>query len=62
DLVKASDWVTDIGPEGGVEGGQIIAEGTPEEVAEIRESYTGNFLKEELEKSAQMAVGSNENK
>ncbi|MEX0772272.1 MAG: excinuclease ABC subunit UvrA [Balneolales bacterium] len=51
DLIKASDWVVDIGPEGGHEGGEIIAEGTPEQVAEVKESYTGKFLKDELEKS-----------
>jgi len=50
DLIKAADWVIDLGPEGGDEGGQIIAEGTPEEVAEIEDSYTGNFLKEEFER------------
>lgn len=51
DLVKASDWVVDIGPEGGSEGGEVIAAGTPEQVAEVKRSYTGKFLKEELEKS-----------
>ncbi len=50
DLIKAADWIIDIGPEGGAEGGQIIAEGTPEEVAEIKESYTGTFLKQEFER------------
>ena len=50
DLIKAADWVIDLGPEGGDGGGQIIAEGTPEEVAEVKESYTGKFLKEELDR------------
>jgi excinuclease ABC subunit A len=50
DLIKAADWIIDIGPEGGSEGGEIIAEGTPEEIAEIEESYTGNFLKQEFER------------
>ena len=50
DLIKAADWVIDLGPEGGNGGGQIIAEGTPEEVAEVKESYTGKFLKEELDR------------
>lgn len=45
DLVKAADWVIDLGPEGGIEGGQLIAEGTPEEVAKVKKSYTGQFLK-----------------
>ena len=48
DLVKAADWVIDLGPEGGVEGGQLIAEGTPEDVAKVKESYTGQFLKSML--------------
>ncbi len=51
DLIKASDWVIDIGPEGGAAGGRIIAEGTPEAIAANPESVTGKFLKEELERS-----------
>jgi len=50
DLIKASDWVIDLGPEGGVGGGEIIAEGTPEEVSENSKSYTGQFLKQEFER------------
>ncbi len=50
DLIKAADWIIDLGPEGGVDGGQVIAEGTPEEVAKIEDSYTGQFLKEEFER------------
>jgi excinuclease ABC subunit A len=46
DLVKAADWVIDLGPEGGVAGGQLLAEGTPEDVAQVKESYTGQCLKE----------------
>ena len=45
DVIKTADWVIDLGPEGGKGGGLIIAEGTPEEVAEVKESYTGIFLK-----------------
>jgi excinuclease ABC subunit A len=45
DVIKTADWVVDMGPEGGVEGGKIIAEGTPEKVAETKGSYTGEFLK-----------------
>ena len=48
DIIKNSDWIIDIGPEGGFEGGTIIAEGTPEEIAEMTHSYTGQFLKMEL--------------
>lgn len=50
DLIKAADWIIDLGPEGGAGGGEIIATGTPEEVAEIDISYTGKFLKEEFER------------
>ena len=45
DVIKTADWVVDMGPEGGVEGGEIIAEGTPEKVSETKGSYTGQFLK-----------------
>ena len=51
DVIKTADWVIDLGPEGGKGGGMIIAEGTPEEVAEVKESYTGIFLKPMLEQS-----------
>jgi excinuclease ABC subunit A len=50
DLIKAADWIIDLGPEGGAGGGQIIAQGSPEEVAEVKDSYTGQFLKEEFER------------
>ena len=46
DVIKTADWIVDMGPEGGVNGGKIIAEGNPEKVSEIADSYTGNFLKE----------------
>jgi excinuclease ABC subunit A len=45
DLVKAADWVIDLGPEGGMAGGQLLAEGTPEDVAKVEGSYTGQCLK-----------------
>ena len=45
DVVKTADWVIDLGPEGGSGGGMIIAEGTPEQVAAEKASYTGSFLK-----------------
>ena len=50
DVIKVSDHVIDVGPEGGNKGGYIIAEGTPEQVAKVKGSYTGFFLKEELKK------------
>jgi excinuclease ABC subunit A len=46
DVIKSADWVIDLGPEGGGGGGRIIAQGTPEEIAEVSESYTGKFLRE----------------
>jgi excinuclease ABC subunit A len=48
DVIKTADWVIDMGPEGGIEGGEIIAEGTPEKVSETKGSYTGLFLKDIL--------------
>lgn len=48
DVIKTADWIIDLGPEGGDKGGFIIAEGTPEEVAEVKESYTGRYLKNYL--------------
>jgi excinuclease ABC subunit A len=44
DVIKTADWIIDMGPEGGSGGGTVVAEGTPEEVATIRASYTGHFL------------------
>jgi excinuclease ABC subunit A len=49
DLIACSDWVVDMGPEGGEQGGYIVAEGTPEEVAERTESHTGRFLRATLD-------------
>jgi excinuclease ABC subunit A len=48
DLVKSADYVIDIGPEGGAGGGNIVAKGTPEEVAEVKASHTGRYLKKIL--------------
>jgi len=48
DVIKCSDWVIDMGPEGGFRGGMVVAEGTPEVVAKVKESYTGQFLGEIL--------------
>ncbi|MGT2808500.1 excinuclease ABC subunit UvrA [Streptococcus iniae] len=48
DVIKSADHIIDLGPEGGIGGGQIIATGTPEEVAAVPESYTGQYLKEKL--------------
>jgi len=48
DVIKSSDWVIDMGPEGGFRGGLVVAEGTPEEVAKVKASYTGQYLAEIL--------------
>ena len=45
DVIKTADWIIDLGPEGGSDGGRIVAEGTPEEVSKVKESFTGKFLK-----------------
>ncbi len=49
DVIKVADWIVDMGPEGGRRGGQIMFEGTPEELAQQPDNYTGQYLKEELE-------------
>lgn len=45
DVIKTADWIVDMGPEGGDGGGNIIAKGTPEKIAQAKKSYTGQFLK-----------------
>jgi excinuclease ABC subunit A len=50
DVIKTADYIIDMGPEGGDKGGQIVAYGTPEEVAENKASYTGEYIKEALTK------------
>jgi excinuclease ABC subunit A len=49
DIIKVADWVIDLGPEGGDAGGYIVAEGTPEQIAQVESSYTGQFLKKALD-------------
>ncbi len=48
DVIKTADWIVDLGPEGGEGGGRILAEGTPEDLAEVRESFTGQYLRKIL--------------
>jgi excinuclease ABC subunit A len=48
DVIKSADWLIDMGPEGGAGGGRLLAEGTPESIAKVKESYTGQFLKHML--------------
>lgn len=50
DVIKSADWIIDLGPEGGNGGGIIVAEGTPEDVAQVKNSYTGQYLKKMLKK------------
>jgi excinuclease ABC subunit A len=57
DVIKSADWIIDMGPEGGAGGGEVIATGTPEQVAQVESSHTGTFLREilgqdELEKKS----------
>ena len=52
DVIKQADWIVDLGPQGGEAGGEVIAVGTPEEVAQVAESYTGQFLRPLLERNA----------
>ncbi|WP_159560259.1 excinuclease ABC subunit UvrA [Streptococcus halichoeri] len=51
DVIKSADHIIDLGPEGGIGGGQLIATGTPEEIAQVKASYTGHYLKEKLQES-----------
>jgi len=51
DVIKTADWIIDIGPEGGDAGGNIVATGTPEKIARNQNSYTGQYLKDELQES-----------
>ena len=51
DLIRCADWVIDMGPEGGREGGTIVATGTPEKIAAVEDSYTGRFLAPMLERA-----------
>ena len=44
DVIKTADWVLDLGPEGGVKGGEIVAQGTPEDVVKVEASFTGRYL------------------
>ena len=52
EVIKTADWLIDLGPEGGDGGGEIVAQGTPEDVVKVKRSYTGQFLKPVLERQA----------
>ena len=55
DVIKRADWVIDLGPEGGARGGEVIAAGTPEQVAAVKKSYTGQFLQKVLPRRRKVA-------
>jgi excinuclease ABC subunit A len=48
DIIKTADWIIDLGPEGGDKGGEVVAQGTPEDVVKVKKSYTGQYLKKML--------------
>jgi excinuclease ABC subunit A len=56
DVAQAADWVLDLGPEGGAAGGKLIAQGTPEQIAETADSYTGQCLRELARRQASSAL------
>jgi excinuclease ABC subunit A len=56
DVVACSDWVIDLGPEGGEGGGEIVAAGTPEQVAQVQRSHTARYLSEVLQRTAPAAT------
>ena len=60
DVIRCSDWVIDLGPEGGNKGGQIVVTGTPEEVAQHKTSHTGRYLKEVLKQHPPQLIKSME--
>jgi excinuclease ABC subunit A len=57
DVIKTSDWIIDLGPEGGFRGGAVVAAGTPEDVAKVNASYTGRFLRPLLQGRAKRKAG-----
>jgi excinuclease ABC subunit A len=61
DVVKTADWIVDLGPEGGEEGGQLVAAGTPEQVIKVEESHTGRYLREVLAVGRSNAYGTGRN-
>ena len=58
DVIKCADWVIDLGPEGGKEGGELVAAGTPEEICSVAGSITGRFLAEKLAADGPVSVAS----
>jgi len=60
DVIRNADWILDLGPEGGEEGGRIVAQGTPEQVARVKKSYTGQALTAYFNGSAKNDSGKND--
>ena len=60
EVIKCADWIIDLGPEAGEEGGEVVAMGTPEQIAQIEESHTGRFLRDVLGKKRASARTSSE--
>ena len=58
-MIKNADWLIDLGPEGGEGGGKIVATGTPEQVAQVEESYTGQYLKPVLKRDTSLTEKAN---
>ena len=61
DVIKTADWIIDLGPEGGEEGGQLVAAGTPEQIVKVQESHTGRYLREVLAVGRANAYGTGRN-
>jgi excinuclease ABC subunit A len=55
EVIKCADWIIDLGPEGGARGGRLVGQGTPEQLAEIPESYTGQYLRRMLAEASSRA-------
>ena len=61
DVIKTADWIVDLGPEGGEEGGQLVAAGTPEQIIKVEESHTGRYLRDVLAVGRANAYGTGRN-
>jgi excinuclease ABC subunit A len=61
DVIKTADWIIDLGPEGGEEGGHIVGVGTPEQIAQMEGSHTGRYLRDTLAAGRSNAYGASRN-
>jgi excinuclease ABC subunit A len=57
DVIKSSDWIIDMGPEGGIGGGMVVAQGTPRDIVKVKDSWTGKYLKDALKKAGSSSAG-----